>query len=305
MDTKDQEPLIESCSEFSARVKLNYQKFSSSERRVAEYLLKNEVRCQEMTIYQMAEEIGTSVATITRFSQTLGYHGLADMKFNLQQSALNLVSEDMGIRRDDNVNVIKQKALQYTQTAMQECVMKMNNAVLEQAIHAIGHAGYVMLCGIGSASGIVHAGVGLFLTAGINASFVEDTLLQMRSVAMLQPGDVLIAISYDGYAKDIGDAMMLAREKKVHTILITSVQDTLLANYAEMELYTPARSMGNAMSITATSMCQLAVLQSLMVGVVAMYYDSLSQRSATQLHLSEIKRYDYKQTELHIGRMHL
>lgn len=160
-----------------------------------------------------------------------------------------------------------------------------------------------MLCGIGS--GIVHAGVGLFLTAGINAGFVEDTLLQMRSVAMLQPGDVLIAISYDGYAKDIGDAMMLAREREVHTILITSVHDTLLSNYAEMELYTLARSLGNAMSITATSTCQLAVLQSLMVGVVAMYYDSLAQRSAAQLQLSEIKRYDYKQTELHIGRMRL
>lgn len=257
MDTNNQEAVIESCSEFSARVKLNYQKFSSSERRVAEYLLKNETRCKELTIYQMAAEIGTSVATITRFSQTLGYHGLADMKFNLQQSTLNLVNEDMGIRRDDNVNVIKQKALQYTQNAMQECIMKMDNAVLEQAIHAIGNAERVMLCGIGS--GIVHAGVGLFLTAGINAGFVEDTLLQMRSVAMLQPGDVLIAISYDGYAKDIGDAMMLAREREVHTILITSVHDTLLSNYAEMELYTPARSLGNAMSITATSTCQLAV----------------------------------------------
>lgn len=258
-----------------------------------------------MTIYQLAEEIGTSVATITRFSQALGYHGLTDMKFNLQQSTWNLVSEDMGIRRDDNVNVIKQKALQFTQTAMHECTMKMDNSVLEQAIHAIGHAERVMLCGMGSASGIVHAGVGLFLTAGINACFVEDTLLQMRSAAMLQPEDVLITISYDGYAKDMGDAMMLARERGVHTILITSVQNTLLAKYAELELYTPARSMGNAMSITATGMCQMAVLQSLMVGVVAMYYDSLPQRSTAQLQLSEIKRYDYKQPELHIGRMHL
>lgn len=304
MANHEQDAVIENCSVFASRVRLNYQKLSGSERRVAEYLIKNEDRCQALTIYQLAEEIGTSVATITRFCQTLGYRGLADLKFNLQQGTVDLVSEDMGIRRDDSVNVIKQKAMQFTQSAMQECIMQMDNAVLEQAIHAIGQAEHVMLCGMGSASGIVHAAVGLFLTAGINASFVEDTLLQLRSVAMLQPGDVLLAISYDGYAKDMGDAMMLARERGVRTILVTSVQNTLLTNYAEMELYTPARSLGNAMSITATGMCQLAILQSLMVGVVAMYYDSLSVRSAAQLHLSELKRYDYRQTELHIGRMH-
>lgn len=304
MTGKQQKTVIESCSEFSANVKLNYQKFSGSEKRVAEYLLQNEERCQELTIYQMAEEIGTSVATITRFCQTLGYRGLADLKFNLQQGTVNLVSEDMGIRKDDSINVIKQKALQYTQSAVQECVMKMDNEVLEQAIHAIGRAERVMLCGMGSASGIVHAGVGLFLTAGINACFVEDTLLQLRSVAMLQQGDVLLAISYDGYAKDMGDAMMMARARGVYTILITSVRDTLLAKYADMEFFTPARSMGNAMSITATSTCQLAVLQALMVGVVAKYYDVLAQRSADQLHLSEMKRYDHKQTEVKIGRVH-
>lgn len=297
--------IIEDSSEFSSRVKLNYEKLSASEKRVAKFLLENEAHCQELTIYQMAKEIDTSVATITRFCQTLGYRGLADMKFNLQRRTVNFVNKDMGIRQDDSINIIKQKALQFTQSAMQDCVVQMDNDDLEKAIHYIGNAGRVMLCGMGSASGVVHTGVGLFLTAGIRAFYVSDTLLQLRNAAMLEPDDVMIAISYDGYAKDMGDAMLMAQQNGVHTILISSVRSSLLGRYADIQFFTPARSMGNAMSITATCVCQLAVLQSLMVGTVSKYYDKLAENSAAQLHLSELKRYDHKQTELHVGRVRL
>ncbi len=299
----EQHTVMAECSEFASRIQIYRDKLSASERRIAEYMLANESQCYEMSIYDMAKEIGTSVATITRFCQTLGYRGLGDLKFHLEQGAVALVSEDMGIRKGDSINLIKQKATQYTQHSIQECILNADNVEFERAIEAISRSEILLFSAIGSASGIAATAVGMFLSVGVTAAFVPDTLVQMRTAATLKKGDVLLAISYDGYAKDSGDMLMMAKQRGATTILLTSCRETLLTSYADIVLYTPARSTGNALSITATAMCQLAVIQTLIIGVATMNYDHLLKKSNEQLHLTELKRYAQNQSTLKIDRV--
>ena len=82
-----------------------------------------------MSIYEMAEKIGTSVATVTRFCQMIGYSGLAEMKFHMQQQAVSL-EKDIGITRNDSVNVIKQKMMRFSENALHRCLMDLNNDAL-------------------------------------------------------------------------------------------------------------------------------------------------------------------------------
>ena len=109
-ESKAETVLIEEQSELVSRIAMYRPKFNASQKRIAEFLLSDEKTVFEMNIYEMAEKIGTSVATVTRFCQLIGYEGLADMKFHMQQQAVSL-SRDIGITRRDSINVIKQKAL--------------------------------------------------------------------------------------------------------------------------------------------------------------------------------------------------
>ena len=54
----------------------------------------------------------------------------------------------------------------------------------------------------------------------------------------------------------------------------------------------------NAMNITATALCQLSILQLLMIGAVTRYYDRFQKKSRLQLKLSDMNRYDMKQKEI-------
>ena len=292
--------IIEGQSELSSRIGLYSPKFNATQQKIADFLLADEQAVLDMSIYDMAEKIGTSVATVTRFCQMIGYSGLADMKFHMQQQAVALEG-DIGITRSDSVNVIKQKMMQFSENALHSCLMGLDNDALEAAVEAVGNAHRIMLTASGSAGGVTQSAVGLFMNMGFNAFRVDDHLLQLRTAANLGKEDVLIAVSYDGRAKSTGDTMMLARKAGAKVILITSVRESLLGSYADIILLTPARAAGNAMNITATALCQLSILQLLMVGAVTRYYERFREKSRHQLKLSDLDRYDMKQKEITIS----
>ena len=292
--------IIEGQSELSSRIGLYRPKFNGTQQKIADFLLADEQAVLDMSIYDMAEKIGTSVATVTRFCQMIGYSGLADMKFHMQQQAVALEG-DIGITRSDSVNVIKQKMMQFSENALHSCLMGLDNDALEAAVEAVGNAHRIMLTASGSAGGVTQSAVGLFMNMGFNAFRVDDHLLQLRTAANLGKDDVLIAVSYDGRAKSTGDTMMLARKAGAKVILITSVRESLLGSYADILLLTPARAAGNAMNITATALCQLSILQLLMGGAVTRYYERFREKSRHQLKLSDMDRYDMKQKEITIS----
>ncbi|MBQ0072277.1 MAG: MurR/RpiR family transcriptional regulator, partial [Spirochaetales bacterium] len=54
--------------------------FRAQERKVADYLLKNEGRIQSLSIADIARESGSSKATVVRFCKSLGFQGLKDFR---------------------------------------------------------------------------------------------------------------------------------------------------------------------------------------------------------------------------------
>ena len=61
---------------------------TGSEKKVAEYVLKNYMRVLDFTVTELAEKAGVSDATVVRFCRSVGYTGYQDMKINLAQDAI-------------------------------------------------------------------------------------------------------------------------------------------------------------------------------------------------------------------------
>lgn len=53
---------------------------TGSEKKVAEYVLKNYMRVLDFTVTELAEKAGVSDATVVRFCRSVGYKGYQDMK---------------------------------------------------------------------------------------------------------------------------------------------------------------------------------------------------------------------------------
>ena len=294
---------FEECGEYVERIRLNKDKLSAAEQLIADYLMEHEEAFVGQSIHKLAETIGVSVATIVRFSQSLGYTGFADLKFHIQQGRIMLSEHDIGIDDTDSINIFKQKAIHFTQKSIEECILNTDNADFSAAISALSQARHIMFTAIGSASGIAQAGAGMFLSIGKMAMTVGDTLLQLRTAACLQEGDAIVGISYNGQAKATADCLYYAKERGATTILITSAPKSLLGKYADIILRTTARNARNALNISATAMCQLAILQTLQIGVYQQYKPQAIARSQDQLHLKRMEDYDKKQAEIQVGRV--
>lgn len=199
---KDRQLPPKSGSEFGGRVRLYWDKLSRTERQIAEYIMRDEASAAQLSIHVLAGDAGVGVASVIRFSKSLGFRGYADMKFHLEKDKLILSKHDVGVKPEDEINVVKQKVLQFDQNMLEKCILETDNRILEQITDAVAQAEKIYVVGCGAASGMAQAGAALFMSLGILAFSVSDAMLQLRTAAFLQPGDVVFVLCYSGYSKE-------------------------------------------------------------------------------------------------------
>lgn len=300
---KDRQLPPKSGSEFGGRVRLYWDKLSRTERQIAEYIMRDEASAAQLSIHVLAGDAGVGVASVIRFSKSLGFRGYADMKFHLEKDKLILSKHDVGVKPEDEINVVKQKVLQFDQNMLEKCILETDNRILEQITDAVAQAEKIYVVGCGAASGMAQAGAALFMSLGILAFSVSDAMLQLRTAAFLQPGDVVFVLCYSGYSKEGGDTMMFAREAGATTVLITSYKNSLLGKYADYELNTVVRNESNSINNAATSIGQLVLLQTIQALVQQRNLGNhAKQRSALRKH-GEMKYYDLGQESISRSRV--
>jgi DNA-binding MurR/RpiR family transcriptional regulator len=248
-------------TEFQGRVKMYEDKFSRTERDIASFLTQHEDSIKNYSIQTLADSIGVGVASIVRFSKTLGYQGFADMKFQIQQGKLLLGKQDIGVVSNDDSNIVKQKVLQFVQTSIEKCILELDNESLTNISNSIANSKKVYIYGSGTASTIAETITALFTYNGIFAYSIQDSMLHLRSLGYLEKNDVLIAINYSGYSKDISDCLYFAKETGATTVLLTSRKKSLAGKYADYELIIPPRNQNNSVNVATSSICQLAIMQ--------------------------------------------
>lgn len=201
--------------------------------------------------------------------------------------------------------MVKQKVLQFDQSALEKSILETDNDTLEKVTDAVIKAEKVYMVGCGTASGVAQAGAAQFMSLGILAFSVGDSMLQLRTAAFLRPGDVLFVLNYSGYSKEGGDAMLFAREAGATTVLITSRKNTLLGKYADYELHTIVRNQANSINYAATSIGQLVLLQTIQALVQQRNVSKFVKKRAALRGHSDMKHYDVKQESIHRGRMRI
>ena len=70
-------------------VQRKYSEFSGKEKDIADYIMQHADKIRNINITDLAKEIGTSGATITRFSKKIGCDSFVDMKISLDQIKRN------------------------------------------------------------------------------------------------------------------------------------------------------------------------------------------------------------------------
>ncbi|MCR1950608.1 MurR/RpiR family transcriptional regulator [Clostridium sp. DSM 100503] len=251
-------------------IKQNFESFTDREKLIAEYLLSNKKSIIGMSAKEIGDITNTSAPTVVRFSKKIGFDSLNEMKLQL---SINLQSDEENtdfeyLHGDLSTKNIIHGIKKSIDSIMNQTISTLKEEELEKAIDVLNGAKNIYIFSVG-----VSSLVGMdfyYKLSRINKRCIahSDTHLQITSSALMEKGDVAIAISYSGETKEVIKCAENAKKAKVPVIAITkaSINNTL-ADISDIVLQVPFVEKTLREGAMSSRISQLSIIDMLFIGM--------------------------------------
>jgi len=243
--------------------------YSSSQRRVASYLVREYRHACFMSAARLAEAVGVSQATVTRFANQLGFGGYQDLVSAIQgivRSELTGVDRVQELRRDARVPQALDRILDEELAHLRALRSPAQVAAVERMAQAIASASRVYVVGFRSAAGI--AGQFAFFLRKLHRDVTlvsQSSSETLEMLALTTPRRALaIGIVYPRYPREAIAMLEFARSRKIRIAAITDNPLSPAVDLADLSLVAPASRTG-----VFDAYCSFQVLASFLFTVLA------------------------------------
>ena len=246
------------------RIRSSYPSLAMSEKRVADWVMGQPEKILELSMAQVARECGVSDTTVLRFCRNAGFQGYTDLKLSI---ARDVVSPTQVIHNDisegDAPATIARKVFLSNIQAIYDTMEVLDEDALIAAIDMINNARTVLLVGVGTSAPVVQSLYNMLMRVGLNCKVQTDSYLQLMEVALLGPGDVVIAVSQSGTSMDPVLTLKEAKKNGASTICITGNAQSPITKYADITMLSVAREA--RIEAIASRLAQLSIADALYV----------------------------------------
>lgn len=243
-----------------------YSSLSSSEKKVADYILEYSKEIIRMTLADVAHETGVSDATVLRYCRSIGYKRWLEFKIDLTQILPNLPEQILDEVVDgDTPGIIAKKVFNKSIQAINDTMAVIDEDNYSKAINLIKNAKKILLVGVGTSGPIVNELYNRLLRLGLNCHVQTDSYLQTMESALLSSEDLVIAISQTGDSRDPLRTTATAKSKGSSIIVITGNTASKLTVYADVVLLSVSHE--TRVETIASRIAQYAIIHALYVGL--------------------------------------
>lgn len=216
----------------------SYYELTASERKTADYVLKNRDRSQYLSIGELAEESGVAEATVSRFCRRLGYKGYNAFKLAIANAGAPKPAAvpDKPIRDSDDPIELARKLYAVESEAMLQTLSLLRPAELDKAVAILRDARKVLCMGQGGSMILASEAAHLFSVYDGKFVPVSDSHMQVIASATLTEADAVLFFSYSGATKDMMETLTVVRQQGAKTILITRFPRSPGAQLADVVL---------------------------------------------------------------------
>jgi len=231
------------------RVAARVDQLSPSELKVATFIRLHAEDVAFLSVNELAQQLGTSDATVVRTAQTLGYTGFPDLRRELVEALRTRVSPALRLGRSlrslaEPPGTVFDRAVEAQIELLQQARRSVDPDAFAQAVEILVQAERVLAFGMDAAGHLVHSFTLRLQRIGhealpLTASGVAlaDALLTMRR------GDALVALVYEQGPLEASVVLAEARARDVPVVLLT---DTLAARFADQISVALTASRGDA-----------------------------------------------------------
>lgn len=267
------------------RISARYFQLTPSEKRVADYILGHRDQVQYMSISELAADCAVADATISRFCRRLGISGFNAFKLETAKAA----AAPSGSHAAHEAAY--QPILEEHIAALEQTAQLLDREQVHRALELLLAASRVVCMGQGISMIMAEEAWTMFSSISPKFGFVPDAHLQINSVALMNPGDVVLFFSYSGSTRDLQDVLQVAKIRKVKVILISRFPDSPGGQLADVVLQCGANERPLQQGSVSARMSQLFVLDVLMQ---QMYQATRAQAEETMTRIADA-----------LGRKHL
>lgn len=257
-----------------SRIKGLYPGLRDSEKKVADYVLKNRDGVIHLSITEVAEAAGASESTVVRLCKALEYRGFQDLKIHLARECGNPTSQlHESINRNDDPLTIKKKVFDSEITAITETLKVLDDTSFLRAVNLLSEAGIVEFYGTGGSGSVAEDARHKFLKIGKKCFAYSDSDLQSMSACLLGEGDVAVGISHSGGNVSVIDALKLARKSGASVIAITNYGKSPITKISDIVLFTASRETAFKSDALSSRIAELVILDALWAAAAFRNYD--------------------------------
>lgn len=215
-----------------------YYQLTTSEKKLANFVVANGPKAQRMSISEMAEECGVAEATISRFCRRLGYSGYGVFKLAIASASGRSSPSPLNgeIQPEDSIAEMCRKLAGADIEAITETQELIRSEDIRAAADAILAADKVICMGQGGSMLMAQETAHLFSTAFSGFFAINDSHMQAITVSQLSERDMILYFSYSGSTKELLDLLRITKARKVKSLLITRYPNSPGAALADLML---------------------------------------------------------------------
>ena len=204
-----------------------YYELTTSEKRIAEYILDHTDEVQMMSISELAEACHVGEATITRFCKRFHSRGYTALKIELVKLSHPSYepfsdSQESETTTDSTAhqNVGGMLYGEYS-AAMKQTAELLKKEQVIRAVEVLSQAEIVYCMGQGGSMLMAEEAAHLFSTVSSKFFSIYDSHLQISAAATMTAKDVLFFISYSGATTEMEDILSQAKQNGATIIMLT------------------------------------------------------------------------------------
>ncbi len=222
----------------------DFDNFSESEKKIADYIIKNKAKIVDITIAQLAAESGVSEASVSRFCKKCSMKNFYQLKVTLAKELTesgNEISPVSNTIDTENISASLQNILSNKIEELTQIITHINKEQLKEILTLLKKARTVQFAAVGNTIPVALDGTYKFNQIGIPA--VANTIweTQIAYTFNLSSKDVIIVISNSGASKRILKLIETAKNRGAKIISITNSETSPAAKISDYHITTATR----------------------------------------------------------------
>ena len=245
-----------------------YENFTRSERKIADYVLEHPKETQYISITDLSAECEVAVSTVSLFCRKLKLAGFNDFKLELARAALpegsNMSQLTGAVLPGDTAGVVMGKVLHTMQEELNNAYQMLSASSVTRAVDLLRAAGQVVCLGQGNHSVVALAAWAQFSTTSPKFKTIQDSHMQTVVLSTLRREDVVLYFSHSGATHEVLEAAELIRGRGASLILVTRYLNSPASAYADTVLLCGPNEQPFQFGSSAAVVAQLYVVEVLL-----------------------------------------